>query len=144
MFAFGWLIVIIFLALIEISTMSLVSVWFIFGAVGAMIASFFDVKFWIQLLIFVVASSVFLILTRPFVKKVLKVKATRTNADRTIGERAVVIEEIDNIAAKGQVKIFGQIWSARAIKEDMIIPEGQIVEVTEISGNKLIVKTTND
>jgi len=135
-----WLIAIILLALLEMSTMALVSIWFIFGAVAAMLASLMGMDLLAQLMIFVAVSTLLLILTRPLVKKFLQTRRVRTNADRTIGEKAVVIEEINNIAARGQVKIFGQIWSARSADEGVIIPEGRVVEVTAISGNKLIVK----
>ena len=56
-----------------------------------------------------------------------------------IGKTAVVTEEIDNLAGKGQVKVLGNVWSARSVNDDMKIPVGQHVVVQKIEGVKLIV-----
>ena len=87
---------------------------------------------------FVAVSAITLILTRPLIKKHLKSKNEPTNADRVIGQTGVVIEKIDNVSAVGQVKVDGQIWSARCI-EDTVIDEGKQVEIKRIDGVKLMV-----
>ena len=61
-----------------------------------------------------------------------------TNADRVIGAEGVVIEAVDNLNAKGQVKVNGSIWTARA-QDDTIIPPSTLVRVDRIEGVKLIV-----
>ncbi|MBR3738003.1 MAG: NfeD family protein, partial [Eubacterium sp.] len=71
--------------------------------------------------------------------KKINFKAQKTNADRCIGEDAVVCEEINNLEAKGQVKVDGKIWSARS-SDGSIIPTDTIVTVEKIDGVKLIVK----
>jgi len=80
-----------------------------------------------------------LLITRPLVKKKLIVKSESTNADRCIGKTATVTEDIDNINATGQVKVDGQIWTARSINSS-IIKKGTNVTVEKIDGVKLIVK----
>lgn len=62
-----------------------------------------------------------------------------TNADRLLGAVAVVTQEIDNRSATGQVKVSGQIWTARSQGEDPI-PVGTSVTVLRIEGVKLIVQ----
>ena len=63
----------------------------------------------------------------------------KTNADRIVGQQGVVILEIDNQAAQGQVRINGQVWTARS-QDPAPIPAGAQVEVVQISGVKAIVK----
>ena len=65
-------------------------------------------------------------------------KIVPTNADTLIGAQAVVIESIDNLQAKGQVKIRGQIWTARSADENLIYETGAVVTVLAIEGVKLI------
>ena len=62
------------------------------------------------------------------------------NADRIIGKTAVVIETIDNLAGKGQVKVAGQIWTARS-ERDVVIPQDAEVTVLRIEGVKVFVET---
>lgn len=57
-----------------------------------------------------------------------------------VGKQGVVLEQIDNLKAEGQVLVSGQEWSARSVKENRIIQKGAVVEVVAISGVKLIVE----
>ena len=57
-----------------------------------------------------------------------------------IGQTALVTQDIDNLNAKGQVKVEGQIWTARSISDDVQLHEGQKVMIESISGVKVIVK----
>ena len=75
-----WLIVIIFLAVIEIATINLVSVWFIASAIVCLFMSFFVESFYIQFIVFVVLGLILLVLTRPYlVKKLVKKDETISN-----------------------------------------------------------------
>ena len=134
-----WLIVAIVLAGIEAATLGIVTIWFALGALVALIVSLTGLPFVYQIIAFIVTSSVLLYFTRPIVKNLLVKKTHRTNADRLVGEKGVVIEKIDAVLGKGQVKIYGQIWSARSYDNESIDVD-EMVEVQEISGVKLIVK----
>ena len=93
----------------------------------------------VQVIVFLAVSIILLIATRPIVKKHINKKSLPTNADRSIGQAAVVTEEINNLLGKGAAKINGIEWTARSENGD-IIPEGTTVTVTKIDGVKLIVK----
>ena len=67
------------------------------------------------------------------------IKKTSTNVDTLIGKQAIVTEKIDNLAGTGQVKIDGNLWTARS-EGGFIIAEREVVEIVKISGVKLIVK----
>ena len=133
-----WVIAIVVFAILEAVTAQLVSVWFIAGSVAALLSKWLGAPFYLQLIVFVGVSAITLILTRPLIKKHLKPKNEPTNADRVIGQTGIVTEKIDNLSAVGQVKVDGQIWSARSI-DDAVIDEGKQVEIKRIDGVKLIV-----
>ena len=134
-----WAIAILLFGILEGITAQLVSIWFLLGSVAALIASFFGASTAVQVVIFVAVTIITLIATRPIVKKRINTKFEKTNADRCIGNDAVVVEEINNLEPTGQVKADGKIWSARS-SDGTIIPENTVVTVEKIDGVKLIVK----
>lgn len=137
-----WIIAAVLFAVIEAATVALVTVWFAVGALAAAIAAQFGASILLQVGTFVVVSAILLCVTRPVFKKISVKKPQRTNADRFIGEEAMVIKKIDDINNDGQVKISGQVWSA--VSEDKSqLEEGTIVMVVAIRGVKLVVKPLN-
>ena len=69
---------------------------------------------YVQIIIFVAVSAITLAATRPLVKKWTKTSFSPTNADRCIGKTALVVEDIDNSAEKGAVKINGSAYGPHA------------------------------
>ena len=67
-------------------------------------------------------------------------ETVQTNANSLIGKKAVVIQEIDNLAQTGQVRINDIEWTARSVDDEAKIEKDTIVEIREIQGVKLIVK----
>ena len=134
-----WMGVLIFCLLGEAATTQLLSIWFAAGALAAMVAAWAGGNLFVQLLCFAVLSALLLIFVRPMTSSLLQGKRSATNADRIIGQKAVVTEEINNRAATGQVHLMGQYWTARA-QDDTIIPVGTTVEICTISGVKAIVR----
>ena len=131
-----WLAIIIMLTIIEISTVNLVSVWFIVSGLVSLITAFFIESFYIQFLIFGVLGIVLMLTTKPLINKYVKPKNVKTNLDRVIGMVGIVTEEIDKNVI-GEVKVDGKRWSAVATKK---INVGSEVVVLEIDGVKLKVK----
>jgi membrane protein implicated in regulation of membrane protease activity len=134
-----WMLVIIASVAIEAVTLDLSALWFAVGGVAALLLASFGVKMLPQLIVFTVVSALLLLLVRPAAHKLLKPKGARTNADRIIGEEAFVTVTIDNAAAQGEIRLMGQIWSARSAN-GAIIPQGEKVRVLEIVGVKAIVE----
>lgn len=134
-----WLFIVIVMAIIEIITLGLTTIWFAGGALVAFIASLLGANLVVQVVLFIVVSLVLLAVTRPLAVKFFNKGRESTNAESLIGSRAVVKQEIDNLNARGMVSVNGQEWTARAF-EDKIIPQGATVEIIEISGVKLLVK----
>ena len=62
-----------------------------------------------------------------------------TNAELDVGERAVVIEEINEDIGTGRVTLKGVDWSAIPASKGTVIPKDTIVTVEKVQGSKLIV-----
>lgn len=136
---YAWAVLMIAFVIVELITPQLVCIWFAVGSLGALITAALNAQLWLQILIFLVISAIMIIVSRPLYRKFIKTKLVPTNSDRVIGETAVVTESIDNIQAKGSVKVQGQLWTARS-ENGEVIPEGSQVTVIRIEGVKLIVK----
>lgn len=134
-----WLVVIVVMAIIEIITLGLTTIWFAGGAFVAFIASLLGAGLLIQIILFVIASLLLLGFTRPFAVKFVNKDRIRTNAESLIGKNAIVLEDIDNLKAEGMASVNGQEWTARSA-DDTVIAKGTVVEVIEIKGVKLMVK----
>ena len=135
---FVWLFIIVAAIVMEASTVSLVSIWFVPPAFVSMILAFYKVDLWIQIIVFFVGFVLLMLFLKPVFKKNMGIKVVPTNADALIGSQAVVVETIDNLHAKGQVKVRGQIWTARSADESIIYEPGVVVNVCAIEGVKLI------
>lgn len=138
-----WLGVTIAAIVIEASTLALVAVWFIPSALISLVLSLLRLPLWLQVPLFLALSVAQMIFLKPFMKKVLKVKYSPTNADTVIGKTGTVIEKIDNIAGTGAVKADGKVWTARSSDDSITIDEGSLVCAVEIRGVKLICKKEN-
>ncbi len=134
-----WIIMLVVLIVVEAATAQMVTIWFAAGAVGAIVAELLNAEVWVQWIVFVAVSVVALIATRPLVKKMTKAKVQPTNADRCIGQTAVVTEEINNIEGRGQVHVNGITWTARS-SDGTVFKKDERVTVEKIDGVKLIVK----
>ncbi len=139
-----WLAVLIVSILVEAGTMGLVSIWFAAGALAAWVLAMLGVGELVQCAVFVAVSALLLIFTRPLVKKYLTPKIQPTNVDAVIGREGVVIQTIDMLEGTGQVKLRGQIWSAKTDENVNRIPEGTIVEVVRVEGVKLYVRAKSE
>lgn len=139
-----WLIAAGIFFIIEMATVGFLVFWFGIGALITMVASFFIQDIYVQAFIFLITSTVLLLLTKPFVNKFLnKDKVVATNAYSIIGHNGIVIKEINSVLGTGQIKIGGEVWSAK-VNTDEIIPVGTEITVVEIDGVKAVVKVISN
>ncbi len=137
-----WIVLLVVLIIIEAVTAQLVTIWFAAGAAAALVAELCGLEQWLQWVIFIAVSAVALVATRPLVKKITNKTVQPTNADRCIGQTAVVTEDIVNIDARGQVNVNGITWTARS-SDGSVIKKDERVIVEKIEGVKLIVRAEN-
>ena len=134
-----WLLLMIAFAVGEAVTVGLTSIWFALGSLGGLFAAHLGAEPLVQCVVFLVLSGAALLLARPAARRLLQKNHTSTNADRVIGQTAVVTQTIDNLKASGQVSILGQSWTARS-QQDVVIPAGEEVRVLRIEGVKVFVE----
>ncbi len=138
-----WLGAIVLFGAVEAATAGLVSIWFVAGAVGALLGTIAGAGLAVQLVLFVGVSALALALTRPLVRQFAGERAIPTNLDRVIGETGRVTEAIDNERAAGAVYVDGKTWTARSA-DGTVIPTGTQVEIERMEGVKLFVKTCEE
>ena len=134
-----WLALLIVFAITEGVTVALVSIWFMGGALAALIAALCRAELWVQVVLFFAVSILLLLCLRPLSKRLIKQKKVATNADSNIGKEAVVTEHIDNLQGSGAVRISGVEWSARSA-DGSEIEKGAVVRVLRIEGVKVCVE----
>lgn len=136
----GWLILAGFLLILEFFTEGFLVCWFGVGALAAMSVSFFAAEnYLLQIITFFIVSSILVLCTRKFAKKVEPHTTNTSNVYSILGKEAVVTTAIDNVAGKGQIKIDGDIWSAKSESGENI-PQDSKVEILKIEGVKAVVK----
>jgi len=133
-----WLILLLVFLFIEANTVALVSLWFAGGALVAMIAAVLGAVPGVQITLFIGVSCILLTLLRPFLRKYITPKLTKTNLDAVIGSKGVVTMEINNDISQGQVKLGAMEWTARSANGEVLIP-GTQVTVDRIEGVKVFV-----
>jgi membrane protein implicated in regulation of membrane protease activity len=133
-----WMIAAGVLAVGEIFTLSFFLGPISVAAVSAAIVALAGAGLGIQWLVFIAMSLASLAVLRPIARRHLRTPAQiRTGTAALIGSRAVVLQRVDGDG--GQVKIGGEIWSARSFDEDHVFEQGARVEVLKIDGATALV-----
>jgi len=136
-----WAVLTVVFLIIEAITLGLTTIWCAAGCAVAAVLDLCGVSETVQLIAMVVVSVICFVICMIWVKPMLDQKHKRelepTNADRVIGKEGVVIKTIDPIEGKGQIKVMGQVWSAKA---DGPIEEGTKIKVISMEGVKVRVE----
>ena len=127
---FLWLIIFIVLIITELLTINLVTIWFAFGALLALVVEVSFSNIVLDIITFVITSFL-LIIGRLKVKKV-----EATNLDMVINKIGIVTEDI-NQDKIGEVKVLGKRWSAYSNTE---LKKDEKVKILSIDGVKLKVE----
>ena len=135
-----WVALVVIFALIEAFTLGLTTVWFAIAALVMVFLSFLKIPLPAQILIFLVLSALLLVFTRPLAIKKFKIGKEKTNVDSLVGKHALVVKKITEFET-GEVKINGQIWTARS-ENNTEIAEGAKCGILRIEGVQLIVRST--
>jgi len=138
-----WLVLMVLFLLIESTTVTLVSIWFAAGALAAILVALTGGGLGFQVTVFILVSAIALSALRPLVRKHIKPKITKTNADAVIGTTGLVTSAIDNVSAVGQVKLGAMHWTARSASGEPI-PVGTLVKVERIEGVKVFVEPVEE
>ena len=131
--AIFWLAAMVVFIAAEAMTVSLVSIWFAAGALGAIIVALLGGGLVLQVTVFLALAVALLLSLRSIVRKHFTPHVTKTNIDSVIGATGIVVTPVNNIAALGQVQINGMEWSARS-SDNSHIPAGAMVRVDRVEG----------
>ena len=137
--ALFWAILSGIMAILEIIIPGLVTIWFALSALIVMFLSNFIGDSLIQFLIFAVLSIIFLIVTRPVLRKYSELQR-KTNFDSSMKGMDVKVERVVD-ARKAEkeyeVKFKGSIWTG--VSEEML-SSGEVVKIKGFRGNKIILE----
>jgi membrane protein implicated in regulation of membrane protease activity len=134
-----WLIFALMLAGAEALTGHLFLVMLGGGALAAALTSWVtDLPVWADGAVFLVVSALLLVLVRPPLKRRLTPAGVpRLGIEALQGKTALVLERVARDA--GQVKLDGQVWSARPLNEADVYEAGEPVTVMQIDGATAVV-----
>ncbi len=92
----------------------------------------------VQWIVFIALSMASLLVLRPVARRHLRTPGQlRTGTAALVGGQALVLQRVDRDG--GQVKLAGEVWSARAYDEDDSYEPGARVEVMKIDGATALV-----
>lgn len=137
--AFIWLAIIVIGVVVEAFSAQLIIIWFVLGALIALIAEFLGASFLVQVIIALVVALISLVLTKPFVAKIKTKNITKTNADRLIGQEAIVVVKSSENVGSARVELLGNNWSAYC-EDGTKLKVGDKVIIKAIEGVKLSVE----
>ena len=133
-----WIGLAVVLGLVEVTTLDLTFLMLAAGAVAGAGAAGVGVPFALQAVVAIVVAIGMLAVVRPVALRHLRTPAAiRTGTAALVGAAAVALERVD--AHGGQVKLKGEVWSARAYDPSMVIEAGRNVEVMQIDGATAVV-----
>ena len=132
-----WLLAAVLLLLGEAATNALVFVTPFGGAAAAAALAALGVPWYGQLVGFVVVTVSLIALMRPLARRRQSGPGLRTGAAALVGQQALVTTQVDE--HRGQIRLDGQIWSARAMDPDKIFEPGEAVHVAAIDGATAVV-----
>ena len=133
-----WMIAAGVLAIGEIFSLSFFLGPIAVAAAVAAVAALIGAGIAIQIVVFIVASVASVGLLRPVARRHLRTPAQlRTGTAALVGEPAVVLERVDRDG--GQIKLAGEVWTARAFDEDEVLEPGARVQVMQIQGATALV-----
>jgi membrane protein implicated in regulation of membrane protease activity len=127
----------------EMFTAGFFLLWFGVGAAAAGLLALLGLSFPWQLGAFVVVSGVLLGVSRRFADRFSKKQPPGIGADRFIGLKGLVLEEIDSAVNTGRVRLQKEEWRADS-DGDAVIPVGARVEVVRLDGTHLVVKRVEE
>jgi membrane protein implicated in regulation of membrane protease activity len=133
-----WLIVALGLAGAEALTGDMFLLMLGGGALAAAGSSWLlDLPIWTDGAVFLVVSVLLLILVRPALRRRLTPKSLTTGIKALEGKTALVLGRVAR--DEGQVKVDGQVWTARPLNDDDVFEPGERVTVMHIDGATAVV-----
>jgi membrane protein implicated in regulation of membrane protease activity len=133
-----WVVLAGVLGLAELHTLTLVLAMLAIAALPAAAVAAAGAGAAVQVLVFAGGSALLLGVVRPVAKRHRHLPAAlRTGTSALVGRQAVVVQPVD--AHAGQVRIGGEVWSARLYAGSGTAAAGATVDVVAIEGATALV-----
>lgn len=134
-----WLIVALGLAGAEALTGDMFLLMLAGGALAATGSSWlFDLPIWADGMVFLVVSVLLLVLVRPALRRRFELGQGLPDPVKALeGKSALVLDRVAEHA--GQVKLDGEVWTARPLNDDDVYEPGDHVIVMRIDGATAVV-----
>ena len=134
----AWLVLAALLGAAELMTATLAFGLLAVAALAAAIVSGVGLGLPLQLGAFAITAGVGLGVVRPLAARHIRQPAVlRSGTAALVGRAATVVEQVT--AHGGQVRIGGEVWSARSYDESQVIPVDSTVDVFAIEGATALV-----
>jgi membrane protein implicated in regulation of membrane protease activity len=134
----AWLITAVVLGVAEYVTLTLAFGLLAAAALVAAVVAGMGGPLLAQVLAFAITGGLGLLIVRPIARRQMThTPLVREGSYALVGKKAVVVEEVTG--TQGLIKLSGEVWSARALDEDHVMPAGTLVDVMEIEGATAIV-----
>ena len=138
-----WLALAVVFLVAEAATVTMVSLWFAGGCLAALLVAATGGGWGFQVFTALAVSALLLACLRPLARKHFTPKLTRTNVDAVAGTMGTVLEDIDNNAATGRVKLGAMEWSARST-DGTPISAGTLIRADKVEGVKVFVTVVKE
>ncbi|CAM2845513.1 NfeD family protein [Mycobacterium simiae] len=136
--ALGWLIFALALAGAEALTGDMFLLMLGGGALAAAGTAWLtDWPILVDGAVFLVVSVLLVVLVRPALRQRVTPKSLPTGVEALEGKKAVVLGRVAR--DEGQVKLDGQVWTARPFNDDDVYEPGESVTVVHIDGATAVV-----
>jgi membrane protein implicated in regulation of membrane protease activity len=133
-----WTALAILLGVAELLSLDLVLLMLAVGAGAGILTALLGLPIAVQVLAAVGTSIAMLALVRPSIVKRLQSGPELTlGHDALVGKQGVAVTEVTGDG--GQVRIGGELWSARAYDDTAVIPPGARVDIFQIQGATALV-----
>ncbi len=135
---YWWLAIAAVMAVVEIASQGLITIWFVAGGIAAFVAGILGADLAVQIVVFLAVSIICLVLLRPLIMKHRKIG--EAHEPTPVGLSAIVVERIDPQAQTGRVETPDHMtWTALSA-DGSPIEAGENVHVIDQQSIKLIVK----
>ena len=136
-----WVLLAVMFAAGEVASLSFFLAPFAAGALLAAVADLAGLSTIPTVLIFLVSSLLLLAFVRPIARRHMYTPPKlRTGTAALVGKSGLVTERVDD--RMGEIKLEGEIWTARSYHEGEVIEVGRKVDVVEIRGATALVSDT--
>lgn len=138
-----WMILGVVLIVAEVFTLGFVLLWFGIGALAAGIVGILGFGLGWQVAVFIVVSTVLTAMSRTIFAQFFPAGGgynRKMGIDSLPGQIGTVTSASKGALNESAVKVFGSVWTAFPIDSDILLTDGEKVEVVEVRGSSIYVR----